>query len=323
VGSLGAAVPGAEETGNLEVTEMADWKFNRGLDDEFVDHLNALYDNGESWWKDLMDDGSVFLAIRDNYLNFYYRGCSLLELAWQRKNRMAVGKIHYKYLLKPSMKPEYISVINGKLKFRIETDNLFPNRICVVDLKKSVKRYAEEEKSGVHDIIMDKKNYNVVDVEIALSDGSSAKRIDIATLRQTEDGPVLKFFEAKHFKNKELRAQKDAVPAVVNQLTEYEELLDTHKEDINDSYSRVWSILSKLHGFKERNENRFSQLESVKRNWKPLSVDTKPKLVVFGFDEDQRDGNVWKMHRRKLKKELGKDRLIFRGQAKYIDLKSV
>ena len=301
---------------------MADWKFNRGLDDEFVDHLNALYDNGESWWKDLMDDGSVFLAIRDNYLNYYYRGCSLLELKWQRRTGTVTGRIHYKYLLRPSMKSPYISVINGKPRFRNGTDEMFLDCIRIEDLKKSVRRYAGAEKSGVHDIIESAENYNVLDVEISISDGSQAKRIDIATLQQTEDGPVLKFFEAKHFKNGELRAQNEALPSVVNQLEGYESMLETQESDLINSYKQVCRNLANLRGFKKRNKDFHSQLESLEKNSKQLSVDTKPKLVVYGFDKDQRDGG-WNAHGCKLIKKLGSDQVICRGSAKNVDLNRI
>ena len=308
-----------EETGNLQVREMADWKFNRRLDDNFVNHLNTLYNSGESWWKDLMDDSTVFLAIRDNYLNFYYRGCSLLKLKWRPRAKEVIGEIHYKYLLQPSMKPPYVSIVDGRPKFKKGTDNMFLDYTNVEKLKKSVKRYAGAEKSGVHDIIRNPKNYNVLDVEITFSDGSGTRRIDMATLRLTNDSPVLKFFEAKHFKNGELRTKNDQDPDVVNQLKKYKRLLNKHKPDIINSYIEVCRDLVKLNGFKKKNESLYFQLESVNRNSKQLSIDVKPKLIVYGFDKDQRDGS-WKAHRCKLTNILGSNRVICRGSAKTVDL---
>ncbi len=37
----------------------------------------------------------------------------------------------------------------------------------------------------------------------------------------------------------------------------------------------------------------------------PPVIDTEPRLVVFGFDEDQRDGTVWGRHRTRLAQEFG------------------
>ena len=85
--------------------------FNRGLDDAFVEALNQEYDKG-GWWRRFVYDQDVFLAIRENYMNAYYRGCSLLKIEF--KDRAIVGKIHYKYLLRPSTPNEYVKVEDGR-----------------------------------------------------------------------------------------------------------------------------------------------------------------------------------------------------------------
>ena len=303
---------------------MTDWKFNRGLDCDFVSELNELYDNAKcGWWRDLMDDRDLFLAIRDNFVNFYYRGCSLLKLEWKpNTEHKVVGQIHYKYLLRPSMSTEYIRVRGGRPVYSRETVGMFLDCLDVKELKKSVRRYAEAEKSGVHDIIMCGKNDNVLDVEIAFRVGSATKRIDIATLQETEQGPTLKFFEAKHFKNKELKATEDAKPKVINQLNEYTELLTKYGSDIIKSYRKVGENLQQLHGFPERNPNLVRQLERIAEIGNKLTVDCEPKLVVFGFDRDQRDG-AWKSYRRKLEKILGERCIESKGAAADVDLRAV
>ena len=53
---------------------MSQTKFNRGLDSEFVNHLNGLYDEPDGWWRGFVDDEELFLAIRENYVDIYYRG---------------------------------------------------------------------------------------------------------------------------------------------------------------------------------------------------------------------------------------------------------
>ena len=74
--------------------------FNRGLDDAFVTAFNGEYDKG-GWLRGLVDDSEIFLAIRENYVNFYYRGGSLLKL--ECLDGAMVGQIHYKYLLRFSL----------------------------------------------------------------------------------------------------------------------------------------------------------------------------------------------------------------------------
>ena len=48
--------------------------FKRGLDPDFIEHLNEMYDSG-NWWRNLVDNKELFLAIRDNSINIYYCGC--------------------------------------------------------------------------------------------------------------------------------------------------------------------------------------------------------------------------------------------------------
>jgi hypothetical protein len=69
--------------------------FKRGISQPFVDRLNDEYD-AEGWWKAIADDRELFIAIRDGYINVYWKGNSLLKL-WQAGNDL-VGEIHYKYL---------------------------------------------------------------------------------------------------------------------------------------------------------------------------------------------------------------------------------
>jgi hypothetical protein len=40
-------------------------------------------------------------------------------------------------------------------------------------------------------------------------------------------------------------------------------------------------------------------------NGETLEVDTEPRLIVFGFDKDQKEGLVWNPHRERLVDELG------------------
>ena len=80
------------------------------MDDEFVRAFNEEYDKG-NWLRGLVDDKEVFLAIRENYVNFYYRGCSLLRLDW--KGGAMTGEVHYKYLLQPDLTNPYVPVVEG------------------------------------------------------------------------------------------------------------------------------------------------------------------------------------------------------------------
>ena len=53
-------------------------KFKRGLDQIFVDRLNKEY-NKDGWWKKIADHPKLTIAIRNNDLNVYYHGNSILS----------------------------------------------------------------------------------------------------------------------------------------------------------------------------------------------------------------------------------------------------
>lgn len=281
---------------------------NRGLDDDFVEALNREYERGGSWWKGFVDDKDLFLAIRDGYVNVYYCGCSLLKLK-RRKNGIIVGRVHYKYLLRPEVPdghnyntPEYLKVKDGRVECSAKVRDFFIEDLTDIDvLKRAAKPYAGPEKIGVHEIVL--SNSNVLDVEIAFR--RKRKRIDFSILRGTRDGVNIVFFEAKHFDSQELRARGDTEPKVIRQIKQYTDLLKKNRDAIIGSYRRVCCNLLKLHGVDKRNPERHKMLDGVAGGSIQLDIDKKPELVVLGFDEDQRGEERWHPHHEKLKSRLG------------------
>lgn len=288
--------------------------FSRGLDDAFVDALNEEYEKG-GWWNRFVDDEEVFIAIRKNSVNAYYRGCSLLKLDW--KAGAIVGEVHYKYLVRPSLRKAYLRVTDGKVHLPDDAKKLFLDSVeSIGDLKKSAQPYAGEEKIGVHDIL--RFNYNILDVEIAFGadeNDPSVPRLDFAAIAETDDGPNMIFFEAKRFDNQELRAAGDTIPKVVRQIDNYSTRLAANASEVISSYRRVCHNLRSLHGIGVRNPQRHALIEGIADGSRELWPDNRPVLIVFGFDEDQRDGKRWKPHREKLRAEL-KGRVIFKGKSK-------
>lgn len=285
-------------------------KFERGISQPFVDRLNAEYKAG-GWWRSIADDRDLFVAIRKDYLNVYLNGNSLLKL-WQEGDQL-VGETHYKYLLAPETARPYVKVVGGKALID-EAAALFNSDLSdLAALKRTANVYSGDEKTGVHQIVM--SNTNVIDVEIAFGaenekTGSvTANRIDFAALRQGQAGLEVVFYEAKQFSNKELRAATKNVP-VLQQLRRYETFLDNEQADLIKSYRTVCGNLSALLGVCDR----YSAMLAAMSNTAQLAIRADVRLVVFGFDADQKDGANWSEHRRKLEAVLG-DRLLMKGDA--------
>jgi hypothetical protein len=177
-------------------------------------------------------------------------------------------------------------------------------------LKRAAATYAGLEKRGVHEVI--RSNRNIVDVEIALAGDNtkgelppdeeevsspdqadeppassrrkSALRIDFAALVDTSAGLQLRFFEAKHFSNSELRAANQTAP-VVGQIARYEGLLRAYEADgnaVSKAYRKVCQHLAS-----SRPGAVDPIVQAVAEGRSDFTVDTQPWLVVFGYDADQ------------------------------------
>jgi hypothetical protein len=90
--------------------------FRHHLEPAFVEALNELHASPEGvWWQKLLEDPEIFVALRDNSLNAYYRGCSLAQI------KLVGGEVraytHYKYLLRPSMPNPYIEAQSDRFRF--------------------------------------------------------------------------------------------------------------------------------------------------------------------------------------------------------------
>ncbi len=125
----------------------------------------------------------------------------------------------------------------------------------------------------------------------------SAPRVDFAALQMTDQGAEIVFFEAKDFTNPELRKSGGADPEVIDQIERYSDLLRDNRDAVTDSYRRVCGNLFDLRGLADRNRQRHEILKGIADGLTPLTVNDAPRLIVFGFDADQRDGKNWTPHR--------------------------
>src|SRR5947208_12274647 len=75
--------------------------FNRGIKNEaFLEGLRRLAAE-ESWWRDVLLDRSLIIAIRDEYLNVYWQGQSIFRVSFV--NGRVAASTHPKYLLNPDV----------------------------------------------------------------------------------------------------------------------------------------------------------------------------------------------------------------------------
>ena len=283
--------------------------FGRSLDDEFVRYLNDLYRASNSWWREFVDDKETFVAIRDNYVNVYYLGASLLKLSWRSSTSDVLGEVHYKYLVRSTRTRnlgEYANVrADGTVELPPNSRELLLDHLNVQELKAAAYPHAGEEKKGVHKIAQKDRNA-VLDLEAAIREHEGVRQVDIVALVEAGDDTILRFFEAKAFNNPELRKGGSQKPDVLQQIERYSESLKRHRDAILASYRRVCANLHNLEGLgtHEAHNTRQAMIKAVVEGSSTLVLDDEPRLVVFNFDNDQRTGDAWRPHREKLCRSL-------------------
>src|SRR4051794_36749135 len=73
---------------------------NRGLSDTFIEKL-ACEATKDGWWKDVLADSRLLVAVRKGYFNVYWRGQSLFRVESAESGFRT--KTHGKYLLAPGL----------------------------------------------------------------------------------------------------------------------------------------------------------------------------------------------------------------------------
>lgn len=147
------------------------------------------------------------------------------------------------------------------------------------------------------------------EADAALLDGTVSTppprqdRLDVASLEERGDpGEAwLVFHEAKIAANPELRAAPDRVPAIVEQVARYTQTLTGKADQLIAGYQALCRDLSRLDTLRKRVQqatglaenalwHRDPLVREVAEGTRRLRLDPQPRLVVFGFDADQRDG---------------------------------
>jgi predicted component of viral defense system (DUF524 family) len=116
----------------------------------------------------------------------------------------------------------------------------------------------------------------VLDIEIsfkAMEKGKKQDRIDI--LLYDTKNCILKFVEAKHFTNTEIWSKSK--PKVIKQLERYEKQIATKEKEIINAYTKYIAAINEIFKLKIQ---------------PPQKVEKKVSLLIFGFDQNQKEGRL-------------------------------
>lgn len=267
-------------------------EFKRGIHDEkFINALNELYKDESSFWHRMINDKELFIAIRKEYLNVYYKGQSICRLYYKN---IIKGATHKKYL--GIDEPGYFYSENGRFQ---DEKSKIKSLDEIIQLKETINKYVGKEKDKSYTEII---NYEkcILDVEIAFVRPNVVKplkksdyeisSIDYVALEyDSNDDPVLVFYEAKHFTNSEIRSRTE--PKVIAQIKRYKQALKDHDHEIISSYKLITKNLYDLHILNRRN------YKGTDIHMKYLRIDSEPRLIIFGNDQNSyNDKHLQKLH---------------------------
>jgi hypothetical protein len=242
--------------------------------------------NRYSGRKDIGRD--VFPAIRNNRIDFYHKGGKLFSY-----NENDGFSTHHKYA----------SVVQ-KLS---NSDYLTQNDLRAINdfeqgyerIKENCSRYSGDEAQGVARIygkyscakvqlesficVLDievsmRRDGKEVDVEPIADGGSKSDRIDLLLFDIRTK--LLRFFEAKHYSNNDIRAEQSREPKIVSQMRRYSDQLKSNA---------VGQLMTAYGQHVKAINNLFEPRISLPA---PEEIDPVPRLLIFGFDEQQRKGKV-------------------------------
>lgn len=220
----------------------------------------------------LQTDKDVFPAIRNNIVDFYYKGGKLFEY------RAVEFKTHFKYTILQEQIEQF--EISEKSNFTVPLSVDF--EVDYRRIKSNCKTYSGIESAGVSDVYKKHSYRNitdeivVLDIEISFDALSKNKQDRIDLLLFNKKTKSLKFVEAKHFTNSELWSKKGRKPKVIaQQIPKYQAQVASKEQVIISQYQNYVRIVNSL----------FSLNLPL-----PKTVENKVILFIFGYDSDQIKG---------------------------------
>ena len=254
-------------------------KFARTLKPGFINALNELYADRNSWWRTIADDNDIFVLIRNNELRVQASGGLLIHISQDAQSNITC-KMHEDFLSLRSEINPYVTLDESTTTPIKRIEGLKGLAKHYPKVKRRIAIFTGKERQAVQYLANNVKQ--VVDIEIGFEGElkedarkKSVPRIDMAAI--TNKGTLV-FFEVKLFDNSEIRSQQ--TPRVVGQLKKYESLLSQYGKDIVDGYKEQLNIYSQLKGkfFKSRT-----------RSFSRINLYPQARLIIAGFDASQRD----------------------------------
>lgn len=271
-----------------------------------------------NWWKDLLalwgpsgtgkSERPLRLAVRDNYLNFYLRGQSVARVAFDGQSRPYVD-VHVKYAFEGATEQAYARLIDaGIIHPKAAHSASYRGASTLWEWMARAAGWETAEKAEVERVVAD--NPGVIDLEMGLpahGDQKTALRMDLIALEPEGGRAKIVFWEAKRVTDSRLKAKGANVPEVMGQIDAYKSYLadEGHRRAVIDAYAQTCAQLAAFADMAADGGKPLGldpTVRSVAASPEMLDLDTDPRLVIFGTEE-QLAAAAWQGHQGKLVRE--------------------
>lgn len=212
---------------------MAKFEFKRGLSSKPLQKVKEFLETeiGQCF----KNNNCFQICIRDEYINVYYNGCSILKFTPNTDKY----EIHYKYTKEPKSKL-YIEL-------KRNANDLVVNNFRLNDLLKKPETYIGPyfcgEKKYLTQYLRSDQAPAIIDMEVAYTCTATrsvkrnyvAKRIDLATIENNK----LRLIEVKIDTDSRLRSEKDGDQEILGQMGSYRDFIKDQTPNIISSYKTV------------------------------------------------------------------------------------
>ena len=284
--------------------------FQRALPAHAFPHTRTLA-SSSSWMRDLLAEwapsgtpGSLRLAVRNGYVNFYHLGQSVSKVSFPKRRETATATVHHKYVIRKAKGQTYLKVrpLEGRDERGERCDWGGPKMLG--SWVANAAGHANREKKHI-DTLLD-VSPRVIDLEIALPArrrGDGAPRIDIAALEEPNDSHPARivFWEVKRINDARLRSR--TVPKAVQQIKAYERYVRSDPHRFESAYRETCRILCEFQRIASdlSEASPLDPLVSAVADGERVEVDAEPRLLII---EDERPKRDWARHLRTLTSRL-------------------
>ena len=279
-----------EEQVKLQIVDKL--KFVRGLiDSRAFDAVRGFLSTEIG--KIICDNASIQLCIRENYINVYYKGCSVLKYSpLETTNRYL---IHDKYL-DGGDRDTYVSL---DLAGNNDSKKML---LLLSSLDKSLNKYIVGEKKHLASYISSagQKPF-LLDLEVAFirkrdqeekakSAGNRdyiADRIDMACIARIDNKATLQLVEVKIDTDSRLRSSIQGGQEVLIQMKHYRSFIKDQEQNIQESYRMIADNYLKLN-LLSKFPNASEALDMLQEFRVSGRVDLEPYLLIIRTKENMK-----------------------------------